>query len=188
MSAVVSTASGQIIDLTSLSNTSEVIFGALIGGLFLGDPDDTLIHEPIFAIEEDQINTPTYTSTSTDSETASARPPSPASELLHVTVKLHRVTLLDELIAQFKDEAMMTYSVKYSFVDEMGQMLMVCPGVVYAALWKEFLDCAAEGADVRVPSLSPKWQEEEWKSVSRILAKGPKDRGYFAFRLAQAFL
>lgn len=58
---------------------------------------------------------------------------------------------------------------------------------VYAALWTEFLDCAAEGADVRVPSLSPKCQEEEWKSVSRILAKGPKDRGYFAFRLAQAF-
>lgn len=112
-----------------MSNTSEVIFGALIGGLFLSDPDDTLIHEPIFAIEEGQINTPTYTSTSTDSETASARPPSPASELLHVTVKFHRVTLLDDLIAQFKDEAMMTYSVKYSFVDEMAQMLMVCPGM-----------------------------------------------------------
>ena len=59
---------------------------------------------------------------------------------------------------------------------------------VYAAFWTEFLDCAAEGADVRVPSRSQKWQEEEWKSVGRILAKGLKDHGYFPFRLAQAFI
>ncbi|KAM7406967.1 hypothetical protein PAMA_002936 [Pampus argenteus] len=156
------------------------------GGPFLGDLDDTLIHEPILTIEEDQITPPTYTSTPID-ETASARPASPASELLHVTVKLHRVTLLDELIAQFKDEAMMTYSVKYSFIDEMGADADGVSRDVYAAFWTEFLDCAAEGADVRVPSLSPKWQEEEWKSVGRILAKGLKDQGYFPFRLAQAF-
>lgn len=37
-----------------------------------------------------------------------------------MTVELHRVTLLDELIAQFKDEPMTIYSVKLSFVDEMG--------------------------------------------------------------------
>lgn len=55
------------------------------------------------------------------------------------------------------------------------------------SFWTEFLDCAAEGADVRVPSLSTKWQEEEWKSVGRILVKGLKDHGYFPFRLAQAF-
>ncbi|KAM4562116.1 uncharacterized protein PAE49_010719 isoform 1-T2 [Odontesthes bonariensis] len=187
MSAVVSTAAVQIIDLTSLCNTSEVIFGPLTGGPFLGDLDDTLIHEPILAIEDEQINTPTYTSTPIDTETASARPPSPANELLHVTVRLHRVTLLDELIAQFKDEAMMTYSVKYSFIDEMGADADGVSRDVYAAFWTEFLDCAAEGADVRVPSLSPKWQEEEWKSVGRILAKGLKDHGYFPFRLAQAF-
>lgn len=187
ISAVVSTAALQVIDLTSLCNTSEVIFGPLTGGPFLGDLDDTLIHEPILTIEEAQINTPTYTSTPIDAETASARPPTPASELLHVTVKLHRVTLLDELIAQFKDEAMMTYSVKYSFIDEMGADADGVSRDVYAAFWTEFLDCAAEGADVRVPSLSPKWQEEEWKSVGRILAKGLKDQGYFPFRLAQAF-
>ncbi|GAA6107349.1 uncharacterized protein LOC125141203, partial [Tachysurus ichikawai] len=49
------------------------------------------------------------------------------------------------------------------------------------------LDCAAEGADVRVPSLSPKWQEEEWKSVGRIMVKGLKEHGYFPSQLAQAF-
>ncbi|KAL7403327.1 hypothetical protein ABVT39_027824 [Epinephelus coioides] len=180
MSAVVS------IDLTSLCDTSEVIIGPLPGGPFLGDLDDTLIHEPILAIEE-QMNIPTYTSTPTDAETASARPPSPASELLYVIVKLHRVTLLDELIARFKDDAMMSYSVKYSFINEMGADADGVSRDVYAAFWTEFLDCAVEGADVRVPSLSPKWQKEEWKSVGRILAKGLKDHGYFPFRLAQAF-
>ncbi|KAL7381526.1 hypothetical protein ABVT39_007308 [Epinephelus coioides] len=123
------------------------------------------------------MNIPNYTSTPTDAETASARSPSPASELLYVTVKLHRVTLLDELIAQFKDDAMMSYSVKYSFIDEMGADADGVSRDVYAAFWTEFLDCAAEGADVRVPSLSPKWQKEEWKSVGRILAKGLKDHG-----------
>ncbi len=97
------------------------------------------------------------------------------------------MTLVDELIAQFKDEALMTYSVKYSFIDEMGADADGVSRDVYAAFWTEFLDCAAEGADVRVPSLSPKWQEEEWKSVGRILAKGLKDHGYFPFCLAQAF-
>lgn len=91
----------------------------------------------------------------------SAAQPSPTNELLHVTVNLHRVALLDELIAQFKDEAVMSYSVKYSFVDEMGADADGVSRDVYAALWTEFLDFAAEGADARVLSLSPKWQEEE---------------------------
>lgn len=50
---------------------------------------------------------------------------------------------------------------------------------VYAAFGTDFLDCAAEDADVREPSLSPKWKKEEWKSVGRILTKGLKDHGYF---------
>ncbi|XP_039663395.1 uncharacterized protein LOC120563342 [Perca fluviatilis] len=40
---------------------------------------------------------------------------------------------------------------------------------------------------MRVPCLSPKWQEEEWKAVGRILAKGFLDQGYFPLRLAPAF-
>lgn len=37
----------QITDLTSLSNTSEVVFVPLQGGLFLDAFDDTLIYEPV---------------------------------------------------------------------------------------------------------------------------------------------
>ncbi len=74
---------------------------------------------------------------------------------------------------------MIGYSVKFSFIDEMGADDDGVSRGVCAAFWMEFLDCAAEGAAMRVPMLSPKWQEEEWKSISRILAKALKDRGYF---------
>ena len=40
---------------------------------------------------------------------------------------------------------------------------------------------------MRVPSLSPKWQEEEWKGVGRILANGFLDQEYLSLRLAPAF-
>lgn len=51
----------------------------------------------------------------------------------------------------------------------------------------EFMDHTAEGEDLRVPSLSPKWQEEEWKSIGRILLKGFQDHGYFPCRFAPVF-
>ncbi|GAA6077393.1 uncharacterized protein LOC125141203, partial [Tachysurus ichikawai] len=121
------------------------------------------------------------------SDTVPAGPLSPTYEPFHVTVKLHRVNLLEELITQFKDKVIMSYSVKYSFIHEMGADADGVSRDVYAAFWTEFLDCAAEGADVRVPSLSPKWQEDEWKSVGRIMVKGLKEHGYFPSRLAQAF-
>ena len=92
MSAFVSTAI-EIIDLTSLCNTSEVSFGPMQGGPFFCVFDDTVPFEPFLPIEEAQINTNTYTSTPIHSETVPAAPPSPSCELLHVTVKLHRVNL-----------------------------------------------------------------------------------------------
>lgn len=49
------------------------------------------------------------------------------------------------------------------------------------------MDHTAEGGELSVPTLSPKWQEEEWKSIGRILLKGFQDRGYFPCRLAPAF-
>lgn len=108
-------------------------------------------------------------------------------ELLHVTLTLHRITLLDEMIRQFKDSRIMTYKLKYSIIDEKGSDEDGVSRDVYLGFWSEFLDRAAEGEDMRVPSLSPKWQEEDWKSIGRILAKGFKDQGYFPTRLAAAF-
>lgn len=76
----------------------------------------------------------------------------------------------------------MTYKLKYSIIDEKG----ADERDVYSGFWTDFLDRAAEGEDMRVPSLSPKWQEEDWNSIGRILAKGYKDQGYFPTCLAAA--
>ncbi|KAF1387167.1 hypothetical protein PFLUV_G00102540 [Perca fluviatilis] len=108
-------------------------------------------------------------------------------ELVTVSIKLLRVNLVEEMICQFKDELILNYPLKYSFINEKGTDADGVARDVYAAFWTEFLDCAAEGAEMRVPCLSPKWQEEEWKAVGRILAKGFLDQGYFPLRLAPAF-
>ncbi|XP_042609688.1 uncharacterized protein LOC122142538 [Cyprinus carpio] len=126
-------------------DNEQVIFGPLQGGPFSEDLDDTILHEPI---EEAQITFNAYSSTPVHSDTVPAGPLSPTYELFHVTVKLHRVSLLEELIPNFKDEAMMSYSVKYSFIHEMGADADGVSRDVYAAFCTEFLDCAAEGADI----------------------------------------
>lgn len=106
---------------------------------------------------------------------------------LHVRIKLHRANLVDEMIGQFKNEAILSYHLKYSFFNERGADADGLARDVYAAFWTDFLDCAAEGAEMRVPILSPRWQEEEWKAVGRILAKGFTDQGYFPLHFAPAF-
>ena len=56
---------------------------------------------------------------------------------------------------------------------------------VCAVFWAEFMDHTAEREELRVPSLSPKWQEEEWKSIVRILLQGFQNYGYFPCHLAR---
>lgn len=104
-----------------------------------------------------------------------------------IVLEVHRVNLLSELISHFKDEVLMSYCLKYRFIDEKGADADGVARDVYAAFWGEFVNSAAEGADMRVPSLTPKWQEEEWRAIGRILAKGFIDQGYFPLRLASAF-
>lgn len=103
----------------------------------------------------------------------------------YVCLKLHRVNLLEEMICQFKDESILKHPLKFSFINERGADADGVSRDAYAAFWTEFLDSAAEGAEMRVPFLTPKWQEEEWKAVGRILAKGFLDQEYFPLRLAQ---
>lgn len=106
---------------------------------------------------------------------------------VNINIKLHRTKLMDELIAQFKDPSLLISPLKFSFIDEIGADADGVSRDVYCAFLTEFLDCAAEGQDMRVPLLSSRWQEEEWKLVGRILVKGFQDHGYFPSRLAPAF-
>lgn len=108
-------------------------------------------------------------------------------DVVSITIKLHRVNLLEEMINQFKDSALLKHNLTYTYIDEKGADVDGVSRDVYAAFWTELLDHTAEGEDQRIPSLCPKWQEEEWKSIGRILLKGFQDHGYFPCRLSPAF-
>lgn len=182
-------------DAEKLSDTSEVMFGPFLGDPLASQLDDTLLHEPILQFEGDElvITSNTLPSTSTvlitpDTATVHEASSSTAScDVVCVTIKLHRVNLLEEMISQFKDPVLLKHPLKYTYIDEKGADADGVSRDVYAAFWMEFLDHTAEGEDMRVPSLSPKWQEEEWKSIGRILLKGFQDHAYFPCRLAPVF-
>lgn len=83
-------------------------------------------------------------------------------------MKLHRVNLLEEMIGQVKDETLLKHHLRYTYIGEKGDDVDGVLREVYAAFRTEQMDHTAEGEDRRVPSLCPKWQEEEWKSIVRI--------------------
>lgn len=91
------------------------------------------------------------------------------------------------MIGQFKDAALLKHELRYTYIDERGANADGISRDVYAAFWTELLDHTAEGEDHRIPSLCPKWQEEEWKSIGRIQLKGFQDHGYFPCHLSPAF-
>lgn len=71
-----------------------------------------------------------------------------------------RVNPPEEMSNQFKDSVLLKHPLKYTCIDEKGADVDGVSRDVYAAFWMEFIDHTAEGEDMRVPSLSPKWQEE----------------------------
>ncbi|XP_051922545.1 uncharacterized protein LOC127601386 [Hippocampus zosterae] len=108
-------------------------------------------------------------------------------QITNINIKLHRTNLLDELISKFIDPNLLVSPLTFVYINEIGADATVMSRDVYSAFWTEFFDYATEGQDMRVPILSPKRKEEEWKSVGRILMKGFQDHGYFPCRLVKAF-
>ena len=85
-------------------------------------------------------------------------------------MKLHGVTLLDELIAQFKDEAMMPYSVKYSFIDEIVADAYSVQGCIPCLLDKIprlcSRRCRYEGA-ITIPKMARGGMEVCWQDIGQ---------------------
>ncbi|XP_035984919.1 uncharacterized protein LOC110367624 [Fundulus heteroclitus] len=181
------------LDTDALSDTSEVTFGPVHGDPISGQLDDTLIFQPSMQFEGEEsdvisIELPSTSTAHFTSVSAYEASTSTASyEVVSITVKLHRSNLLEELITQFKDQTLLSQTLKFSFIDEKGADADGVSRDVYAAFWTEFMDRIAEGEESRVPSLPNKWQKEEWKSIGRVLLKGFTDHGYFPCRFAPAF-
>lgn len=61
-----------------------------------------------------------------------------------MSLRLHRVNLLEEMICQFKDKLILKYTLKFSFINERGADADGVARDAYVAFWTEFLDSAAE--------------------------------------------
>ncbi|CAJ1069766.1 uncharacterized protein LOC119008776 isoform X1 [Xyrichtys novacula] len=166
----------QTSDIEANLDTSEVIAAS--------STSDTALRE-----DEASITPPPTANDTAESESVDevARSSTPSLDVVLITIRLHRVNLLEEMIGQFKDAALLKHKLRYTYIDESGADADGISRDVYAAFWTELLDHTAEGEDQRIQSLCPKWQEEEWKSIERILLKGFQDHGYFPCCLSPAF-
>lgn len=205
----------QTVDIETFLDTSEVAIGPFLGEPMAGQLDDTLPYQPDLQVNEDitviSVLFPTPSpaliipDTATDNSFSMSHSTSAANiatesdaiddiagtstdpSVVNINIKLHRVNLLEEMIAQFKDSVLLKHPLRFTYIDERGADHSGVSRDVYAAFWTQLLDHTAEGEDQRVPSLCPKWQAEEWKSIGRILLKGFQDHGYFPCRLSPAF-
>ena len=110
------------------------------------------------------------------------------SEIECVTFSIHRIKVLDELIALFKSPHISTNPIEFAFINEAGADQAGVSRDVYSSFWSDFFSRVAEGEDYRVPAINPHWQEEEWKSLGRILVKGLLDHNMFPLTFAPAFI
>ncbi|XP_062596427.1 uncharacterized protein LOC134257862 [Saccostrea cucullata] len=76
-------------------------------------------------------------------------------------LRIHRVTLLDEMLVFFKDPEIMNKDITFEFVSERGSDMNGVSRDAYSAFWIEFFRRSAEGEESRVPALNSKWQEDE---------------------------
>ncbi|VDI74013.1 Hypothetical predicted protein [Mytilus galloprovincialis] len=114
-------------------------------------------------------------------------PSPPPDDCIHI--RLHRLNIMEELIAHCKNPDIITCTVKFDFVNEKGADATGVSRDVYSTFWNNFFSRAAEGeGQARVPSLISQWQNEEWKAIGRILLKGYMDHSYFPLQFATAFV
>ncbi|CAI5678452.1 unnamed protein product [Oreochromis niloticus] len=129
-------------------------------GPYLGEPlpcqlDDTVTDEPFLQFEGDDLVItsitlpPTNTAVSSPGTSISNEAMTSAAsyDVVCVTIKLHRVTILEEIISQFKDPALLIHPLKYTYIDEKGADADGVSRDVYAALWSEFVENTAEGGE-----------------------------------------
>lgn len=100
---------------------------------------------------------------------------------------IHRVKVVEDLLAVFVDSNIILSTLKMDFVNESAVDDAGVSREVYTAFWDQFLE-QCEGEDERIPRLRPDFSEVEWEAVGRIWVKGLLDLGILPVRLASAFI
>ncbi|XDV46574.1 hypothetical protein PO909_014449 [Leuciscus waleckii] len=104
-----------------------------------------------------------------------------------VHVVIHRVKVVEDLLAVFMDSSIIQSTLKMEFANENAEDDAGVSREVYTAFWDQFLE-QCEGEDERVPRLRPDFSEAEWEAVGRIWVKGLLDLGVLPVRLSSAFI
>ena len=102
-------------------------------------------------------------------------------------VSIHRIKVVEDLLAVFMGSNIINLTLKMDFVNEKAIDDAGVSREVYTAFWEQFLE-QCEGETERVPRLRPDFCEAEWQAVGRIWAKGPLDHGVMPVRLSKAFI
>ncbi|XP_013390436.1 uncharacterized protein LOC106158870 [Lingula anatina] len=122
-------------------------------------------------------------------------PPTNAAPLWHTPVRsqpkttivaLHRSTIQQDMLSLFMEPTIIDMKLMVTFIGEKGADGQGLSRDAYCAFWKEFFTSAC-GEYERVPLLSPKYGQDEWKAVGRILLKGYIDCGVYPLQLSLAF-
>ncbi len=100
---------------------------------------------------------------------------------------IHRVKVVEDLLAVFMDSSIIKSTLKMEFVNEKAVDDAGVSREVYTAFWDQFLE-QCEGEDERVPRLRPDFSEAEWEAIGRIWVKGLLDLGVLPVRLSSAFI
>lgn len=100
---------------------------------------------------------------------------------------IHRVKVVDNLLAVFMDRNIIQSTLKMEFVNESAVDDAGVSREVYTAFWDQFLE-QCEGEDERIPRLRPDFSEAEWEAVGRIWVKGLLDLGVLPVKLSSAFI
>ena len=152
------------------------------------DPSDTLpLVDDIVEVETSELTDqwPDTLFAVNDDLTSSPRSPTPPPDVVSLTV--HRVKILEEMVNHFKNEHILHEQINFTFVGEAGSDFTGVSREAYTAFWSEFFIGEAEGEESRVPAINTKWQEEEWRAVGRILLKGFSYHGVFPLQLSFVF-
>ncbi|KAF4118755.1 hypothetical protein G5714_000806 [Onychostoma macrolepis] len=80
---------------------------------------------------------------------------------------IHRVKVVEDLLAVFMDDSIIQSTLKMEFVNEKAVDDAGVSREVYTAFWDQFLE-QCEGEDEQVPRLRPDFSEAEWEAVGRI--------------------
>ncbi|KXJ05680.1 hypothetical protein AC249_AIPGENE10406 [Exaiptasia diaphana] len=109
------------------------------------------------------------------------------------TIRVRRVEIVKDMIKQFKDSSLMNARITIAMINDSGkEEVGVDDGGVFrdalSAFWTKLFESSSVGEDEKILCLSNDFQNPEWQSVGRILAKGYEQVKFYPHSLCKAVI